>query len=170
MRGVLALLGLIVLVLPGCGFRPLYGGGPGGVRQTELAAVAIRITPIDTQLGAELRNNLIDRLTPGGEPINPRYRLTIALREQKTGVGIQPDASISRWNYTLTASYRLTDIETGKPLHKGTTQSITAYNVADSQFATLSAAKDAERRAAIDVSNEIETALALYFAKPKADP
>lgn len=167
MRRTLALLGLILLALPGCGFRPLYGGLEGSQRQAQLASISI--TPIQTRLGAELRNDLIDRLTPNGEPDKPHYRLDLTLSEQKTGVGIQPDASVSRWNYTLTADYRLIDLTTNKQVHKGRTQSITAYNVAASQFATLSAAQDAERRAAIDVSNEIEMALALYFAKPKPD-
>ena len=149
------------LALAACGFRPLYGGASGATRRLELSQIAV--SPIESKLGTDLRNELIDRLTPSGEPGFPQYRLDLTLHEYREGLGIQPDASVTRWNYELTASYQLLDLGTGKVITKGTASSIAAYSVVNSQFATLSAEEDAERRTAIDLGDELELRLALFF-------
>ena len=159
MQRLLALLSLILCAA--CGFHPLYGGVSGTVRRLELSQIAV--TPIESRLGTNLRNELIDRLTPAGEPAYPQYRLDIALHELREGLGIQPDASVTRWNYQLTADYQLFDLGTGKVIAKGQANSIAAYSVVDSPYATLSAEQDAERRTAIDLGQELELRLALFF-------
>ena len=158
MRGLVLVASLL---LAACGFHPLYGGISGDVRRLELSQITV--TPIESQLGSDLRNELIDRLTPDGEPPYPQYRLDVALHEFREGLAIQKDASVTRWNYQLTADYQLFDLGTGKVVIKGSATSIAAYSVVDSQFATLSAEKDAERRAAIDLGDELDLRLALFF-------
>ena len=44
-----------------------------------------------------------------------------------------------------------------------TARAIAPYNVVDSQFATLSAERDAQERAAREVGEDIRTRLGLYF-------
>jgi len=104
-------------------------------------------------------------MTPDGEPGYPQYRLDIALKEFREGVAIQEDASITRYNYQLSGSYRLFDLGTGKVIYQGEARSVAAYNVAESPFATLSAERDAANRTALDLSGQMELALALFFER-----
>jgi LPS-assembly lipoprotein len=154
-------LASLTLFIAACGFHPLYGGATGDIRKLELSQIAV--TPIESRTGSELRNELIDRLTPDGEPAYPQYRLDIALHEVREGLAIQKDASVTRWNYKLTGSYQLFDLGTGKVVTRGAATSTVAYNVVDSQFATLSAEQDAQRRAALDLGDELGLRLALFF-------
>lgn len=153
----------LAFVLSACGFHPLYGGVSGEIRRLELSQVAV--TPIESRLGLTLRNALIERMTPDGEPALPQYRLDVSLRELREGVAIQADASITRYNYFLTGTYRLSDIATGKLLYQGEARSVSAYNVAESPFATLIAERDAASRTAGDLAAQMELALALFFER-----
>jgi len=156
-------LGLILalLSLAACGFHPLYAGGPNSSRRLELSQVTI--SPISSKVGVDLRNELIDRMTPDGEPIYPQYRLDIQLSEYREGLGIQKDTSVTRWNYQLAADYRLFDLGTGKMIARGTASSMASYSVVDSQFATLSAENDAKEHASVDLGDQLELRLALFF-------
>jgi LPS-assembly lipoprotein len=155
------LLALFFLALAGCGFHPLYGGASGQIRRAELAQV--QVTEIKSRLGSEMRNALIDRLTPDGEPVHPQYRLDVSLTEFREGVAIQQDASITRYNYQLTGNYKLVDLGTGKIVYEGQARSMNAYNVVDSPYATLTAERDAASRTALDVAAQMELGLAAYF-------
>jgi len=159
MRTVLLLLA--AFALGACGFHPLYAGGPNGPRRTELAQIAIG--PVDSKEGVDLRNELIDRLTPDGEPTYPQYQLDLELHEYREGLGIQKDTSVTRWNLQLAADYRLLDLGTGKVITKGTASTMASYSVVDSQFATLTAERDAQERASVDLGDQLSLRLALFF-------
>ena len=62
----------------------------------------------------------------------------------------------------------LADARNGTTVSSGTTRSVAAFNVVRSDFATLSAERDAERRAVRDVGDEISTRLAVFFARGRA--
>lgn len=158
----LAVIGL-ASALGACGFTPLYGVQPDGTRvNTELEQIQV-VAIEDGRTGYDIYNALIDRLSPNGEPEAPDYQLRIRLREQREGVAIERDASITRYNLRLTANYTLVDIRTGNTVHEGQSRSIASYNVVDSQFATLTAERDAEERAAIELSEDIKLRLAIFF-------
>lgn len=150
-------------LLGACGFHPLYGGVAGEIRVLELSQITV--TPIQSRSGATLRNGLIDRLTPQGEPIFPQYRLDISLSETREGLAIQEDASVTRWNYELTAAYELFDLGAGEVVHRGKARSTVAYSVVQSQFATLSAEQNAKRSAAMDLASQIDLRLAVFFER-----
>jgi LPS-assembly lipoprotein len=162
-RGLL----LLPLVLAACGFEPLYGsrerGGPGSVEALQQIAVG----PIPDRIGQVLRNNLLDRLTPTGEPDRPRYRLAVALAVSKEGLAITKDESITRFNLRIIASFVLYDTANNAEVTRGVSRTIAAYNVVTSQFATLVAEKDAESRAARELSEDIRTRLAVHFTRPQ---
>jgi len=154
--------------LAGCGFRPLYGtrayGGSGAVE----ALSQTWIDPIPDRIGQLLRNNLLDRLNPQGEPERARYRLAVKVAVSKEGLAITKDESITRFNLRVSALFVLHDAGSGQELTRGTARTIAAYNVVDSQFATLVAEKDAEVRAARELSDELRTRLAVYFTRAAA--
>jgi LPS-assembly lipoprotein len=158
----------LALSLGACGFHPLYASPPGangdavGQGMTQYYSQVL-VEPIQGRQGVHLRNQLMDVLTPGGTPSNAAYRLSIRLEEQKEGLAIQTDTRITRYNYNLTAKYELKDAVSGQILDRGISRSIAPYNVVDSQFATLSAERDAQERAAREVGEDIRTRLGLYF-------
>ena len=153
----------LAVTLAACGFQPLYGERSDGVR-TDAELANIQVTPIDDgRTGFDVYNALIDRLSPNGEPSSPDYELRINLRERREGVAIERDASITRYNYQLLARYSLVDIRSGNVVHEGRSRSIASYNVVDSQFATLMARRDAEERAATELSEDIKLRLAIFF-------
>lgn len=161
---------LAVMLLAGaCGFQPLYGTSRSsldGAVVAELAAV--RIAPIPERVGQIVRNDLLDRLTPLGEPASPQYGLTVGLEEAKEGLAIQIDDTVTRFNLTLTANYVLENADTGSIVTAGSVRATAAYNVLRSDFANVVAERDAQRRAAREVSDELKTRLAVYFGGGRA--
>lgn len=165
---LLVALGL-ALALAACGFRPLYGrygANPGAQRIFS----SIYVQPIDAErVGYQLRNSLIDLLEASASPANAIYRLDVDLKEARQGVAVQPNASITRYNYTLLARYELIDAKSGKVITKGTQSTLSAYNVlpssATSSYSTQSAREDAQKRAADDIAQHIRLDLGVYFAR-----
>ena len=80
-------------------------------------------------------------------------------------MAIRKDETVTRFNLTLRARFRLIDRRTRQPIFEGATQSIAAYNVAESTFATLIAEQDAEARTAREVSEEIRNQLSIFFRR-----
>ena len=156
-------------LLGACGFQPLYGTGRtplDGAVVADLAAV--RIEPIPDRVGQVVRNNLLDRLTPLGEPASPRFQLSVGLAEAKEGLAIQIDNNFTRFNLTLTASYVLEDAGSGSVVTAGKVRATAAYNVLRSDFANVIAERDAQLRVAREVSDELKTRLAVYFGGGRA--
>ena len=151
------------LSLSACGFHPLYavGSTPDGM-ETYFSQVFVE--PIPGRQGVHLRNQLMDALTPEGTPGSAAYKLTIKLDDVKEGLAIQENTQITRYNYRLTAHYELRDSVSNEVLDKGLARATAAYNVApDSQFATQTAERDAQERAAREVGEDIRLRLGLYF-------
>ena len=166
----LLISGLIVsLTLAGCGFQPLYGDRERAT-SVPMQFAQIEIAPIVGRTGLKLENYLKDRFSARGGHYRKAYRLDIALSDSKEGLAIQQDESITRFNYRLLGSARLIRIEDQQILFEQALRTTSAYNVVKSEFATLSAEKDAEDRAARDMSAEILTRLAIYFNKAGDNP
>ena len=159
----------LALFLAACGFQPLYGvngaaPGPAGT------LASIYIEPIPERVGYELRNRLLDRLNATGQADGAGYRLKLTLREQTQGVAIRANASITRYNYTLTARYDLFAAGSTDAVKSGEVSTLAAYNVATSPFATVVAERDASDRAAGDIAERIRVELAVYFRENGAGP
>lgn len=151
-----ALILPLFLLLAGCGFRPMYGD----TLAPQLSAVFVE--PIPERDGYELRNQLIDLLHSDGTRAGKHYVLAVTLNESSQGIALQNDASITRYNQTLTAHYVLTDAR-GKVLTQGDQTGLSAYNVAISPYATVVAAQDSSRRAAQGIAERIHLDLGAYF-------
>lgn len=152
-----ASIAFVCLVLVGCGFHPMYGGGRLG---PELASIYVE--PVTDNDGYELRNQLIDLLGSDGRQAGKRYFLKLTLNEESNGVALQNDATITRYNDTLTASYILTDAN-GRQITSGSQTSLASYNVSNAPYSTLVVQKDSDRRAADDLADRIRTDLGAYF-------
>lgn len=172
-RRVLALcLGASVLlgVLGGCGYRPLYASGARGSVADDLAAIKIGLIPNRT--GQQLRNILLDRMNPAGEPGQPRYKLEIAILPSKQELGVRRDDTSSRANFILDGKYRLLDASNGRILFEANSRRVASYNISDDDFSTISAAAAARRRVAVELADEIIIRVSIYLnrrrrAKPQ---
>jgi len=163
-----------LLVLAGCGFRPLYNqpASPGETTsynvQRDLAA--IHIYPIDDRIGQQLHNHLLTRLNPNGSPAKPAYHLRVKLIETVQELGIQKSSFATRANLRITAHYTLS-LATGENpgdtgiLPTGNVLAISSYDISTFEFSTLTARKDARTRAVREIADDLRTRLAIYFAQ-----
>ena len=154
------------LGLAGCGFQPLYGTNTttaSGVRLSDVMA-SVDVQPIPGRVGQKVRNELIFANTGGGNAAIPKYKLTIALREQEIQQLVQVSGNAQGQVYQLQANYTLVDAASGTVLHQGTALSRAPYSRFQEVFANVRARRDAENRAASTVSDSIESQVAAYLA------
>lgn len=157
-RGVV--VGLTVLLVAACGFRPLYGTRQGGQPVKE-ALAAVEVMPIADRSGQLLRNALEHRMTRSGDAPT-RYHLTVTLSEVTETLGMRKDATASRANLRMTAQWALT--EGDKVLTKGTSDSIMSYNLLSAQYPTVVSEKDSRERGTEQLADDIARRVAVYFS------
>ena len=157
MMRALAIAALCTM-LGACGFHPMYGSALA----PQLSSIYVE--PIEERDGFELRNTLIDRLNSDGKLEGKKYRLKITLDEATQGIALQNDATITRYNNTLNARFVLSDVQ-GNVLTQGSQTELSAYNVVNSPYATLTAQQDSARRAAQDMAERIHLELGVWFRK-----
>lgn len=157
-----AVLSAALASLAGCGFRPMYAKRRGG-GSTVAHLDAIVIDPIPGRLGQIVHNNLLDRLTPRGAAASPRYRLQVRLSRAIENLAIAKDEETTRSNLRLTANFVLRDLGSNEVALDGQVRSIASFNLVRSDYANLIAERDADRRAAREVSDQMMTRLSLYF-------
>ena len=145
------------LVVSGCGFHPLYGGKMA----PQLASIYVE--PVAERDGYELRNQLIDLLGSDGREAGKAYRLRLTLSQVSNGVTLQNDATITRYNDTLTATYVLTDAK-GAEITRGSQTSLSSFNVSNSPYSTVAVQQDSDRRAADDIADRIRMDLGVFFS------
>lgn len=144
-------------------FRPLHMPQQSSQLNDNLAA--IEIPEIRSRIRQELRNALLDRLNPGGVQIPKTHRLDIRLQRRRKSLAVQLDDTITRYDMTLNATVSLISIETGRLEYRTRVSRTASYNVLGEPFATLVAERDAERRAATEIANQLRALLALHFEK-----
>lgn len=163
---VVAVAAIAGLGLAGCGFQPLYGSNTttaSGTRLSE-AMSTVDVKPIPGRVGQAVRNELIFSNTGGGAAPPPRYELKIALKERDIQQLVQVTGNAQGQVYQLQATYKLTDVATGKVIHEGNAISRAPYTRFQEVFANVRARYDAEDRAAKTVSESIKSQLAAYLA------
>lgn len=151
------------LVLSGC-FQPMYGPlsiDPGVADELQ----AIAIDPIPDRLGHYLGNELIFALNGTGSHVEPKYRLKVTVTENNqtplidTVTGYPSAATI-----VVKAEYKLTPMQGGDPIVKGTATQFVTYDRTSQRFANVRAARDAEIRNAKSLADEIRTQIAAALA------
>lgn len=168
------LLFLIMASLTACGFEPMYGTHAGGGQETLQGLPAnlgqIDIAVIPNREGQILRNDLIDRFYKTGYPTNPAYRLVVSpLVEKLTELDITKSSEATRAQLRLKSHMVLTDPQ-GKVLFTRDLQTVTSYNVLNSEFATRVTEDNARQNAIHELARQIELNLSLYFHGPSPAP
>lgn len=160
MNRLLPLLALILLT--GCGLRPVYGGGGHGAAAQALGNV--EVAAIEGKAGWLVRNALNDRLAVMSGN-GPRYRLVVKLDDQISGFGLRTDAAITRERRTLRARYQLIDEATGAQILDNTAGSDAGIDVTSSEYATIAAEDTALERLSQTIADQIVARLALFAAR-----
>ena len=174
-RRLFLLSGLLGLpaALAGCRARPLYGSfnptGPAESYRSQEDLRAIRIQPLPSRLGQQVHNALRNELTPAGQPSNPAYTLTTRVTESIGERLLATDATATRAQLRLTASYTLALAANGTQLLSGNATSISAYDIVETEYATYRAELDARTRGAEEVARQIHARLASWFIEARAD-
>ncbi len=158
-----AFLVIGLLGLTACGFEPLYGDQDQGTPTEDLLS-QVYVPPLADRLGQLVRIELTNRLTPKPGPA-PVYSVNVELTESKQGLAVRRDASATRANLIITATFSLSVIGEKEKLMSGVNRSSNGYDILKSDFATLAAENDARRRGARDIADGIVSRIAIYLSR-----
>jgi len=155
----------VVVLLSACGFTPLYKQNqtinvPEDFRQIEIARIPDKI-------GLDLENKLIEKLQSQGQKKPFRYRLQVALSEEKSSLAVKKSAFATRANLTIRAHYQLQSIDDPESVFNAQSRSSVSYDLLTDQYATLAAEKNARTRAVLELSEKIKIQLAAFFQRLK---
>jgi LPS-assembly lipoprotein len=152
------ILGIGLLALAACGFRPLYGEGEPAAAMGGHVDVAL----IEGAPGFAMRERLTQRLGPA---VAATHRLETTLTLNRTGVALTQENVTTRYDVSGVATYRLVPVAGGPPVASGSVATVTGYSVpaeaASSAFANRAAERDAEERLAVTLADQIVERLAL---------
>ncbi|MBL4614423.1 MAG: hypothetical protein JKY27_06070 [Magnetovibrio sp.] len=151
----------------GCGYRPLYAQNTN-VPHTAQQLNLIEIKPITDRVGQMMRTAVQRRIAPKAQKIAKQYDLQINLTESIATLAVEESAFATRANLHLRAQFQLINKTDRKQLLDGTVKTVSSYNILSSDFATISARKDARKRAVEDLAASLQTRLAIYFNGPGA--
>jgi LPS-assembly lipoprotein len=159
----LALVALIILlVLAGCGFRPMYG-----TRSTDPKVAAeltdIYVEPIPDREGQMVRNAIVVRLNPNGRERDPRYRLQVVISVVEAQTILATDQTATRANVTYGTTYEL--FEGNTLLTQGNFVRDFSYDYLNEQYSNISARVDVGRRASDEIAVEVRNRMAAYFIR-----
>ena len=150
-----------LLILFGCGFRPILGTKTGSEIRKEVRY--IEISPIADRIGQQLRNHLVHAIMPLGRARVTKYKLIVKLTESKQDLAIKKSEIATRANLKFNANYEIILKSNGKRLAGGHSRMITSYNILNQTFSTLMAEKDARKRAVREISADISSKVYSFF-------
>lgn len=162
---------LPVFLLCACGFEPLYvekkhdnpwyfkGEFDTSITQ-EMAKV--KIEPIRDRFGQLLRNNLIDLISPKGQPKNPKYRLFVKLDSKtETNQALRSDITATRKMVKYKVSYYM--LADNEKVLNSDSVSYSSYDILANPYSTTIAKKKGDEDAAKIIANDISLRLGAYF-------
>ncbi|MFT3988605.1 LPS assembly lipoprotein LptE [Aestuariivirga sp.] len=150
-----------IVFLGGCSYRPLYGTASNNQNVAdELARIAIPAP--DSRLAQLVRNDLLSGMRPAGTAGADKYRLDLTLTDSNNDIITGYDRPSTRKNVMVSVDFSLT--QNGKKLYSGKSFSQVTYDVVRQPFADAQAQTNATERVAHELSDDIQTRLAAYFA------
>ena len=152
----------LAMSLSGCGFEPLYADRSGDSGVVGHMAT-VRVAPISDRPGQILRNELVDRLNPGGEPADPRYLLEVTITVARQKLGIRRDETATRANMRFSAAFRLRESGSGAIVYSSRAGAVSSYNIVASEYGTIVSERAARRRGLVLVAERISTRLSAFF-------
>lgn len=166
----LAAAAAAVLALAGCGYRPVYGDQSAAVSGDGARANlgSVKILGIADRRGQLLRNFLLDRMTPRGEPAAPRYVLSITTTETRRFTSSRADGTATRADLVIVARYNLRDATSDLIVFSDRSEGLATYNLLTARFASVSSEDEARRLAAEQIADQIALQVALFLNRRHA--
>ena len=164
----LVLVGLLTLGPSGCGFTPMYAKGGADNSGINADLAAIRVLPIKDRMGQQLRNSLVQRLTPQGEPADYRYSLKIILSERASDMGYRRDSFATMGKLSMDASVIL--VGDGLSLLSVSATTEVSFDYLGPRYASVAMERDAEDRAITQLAENIRSQVAATIKRYKANP
>ena len=161
---------LLLLGLAACGFKPLYVERTGGKfyydGKFDASVVEemskIKISQISERFGQQLRNSLLDLLTPRGVPQKSEYFLNVVLVDRTvTQQAMRSDVTATNERIQYTVKYTLR--KDGEDLVSGDSIAFSSYDILANPYSTTVAQKKAEEEAAKIVADDISLRIGAYF-------
>jgi len=159
---------LTAVLLSGCGFQPLYATPDGSgshpiLRQINVDTIVSTGDAGEGNLAVQpiLRSALEDRLLVG-QLTSPEYDLKVEVTPRARRVGVQIDASVSRFNYQLFSRYQLVHRATGARII-GRPSAISSFNQVTSQYSSLFSERTTVETASKRLAEEIERDILFQF-------
>jgi len=169
------LLGLPLLGLGACGFRPVYGpdgeAAGSGVGRNEprlrdaMASVRVGIIP---ERNGQLLRRALQRQLEGSQPgVQSRYDLEVSLSYVTEILGIQTDGLATRVRIIATARWVLVTMSTPREVvDRGSARTMDAYNLPNLQFFAADASReDMERRLVAELSDRVVLGVAVALRR-----
>lgn len=163
------------LGLAGC-FTPLYGPTATGVGVEETLKTIdvgeIAVSGASEEMSHALRSELIYALDGARDrEIEKRYRLTATVTASQSSPIISTATGRAlATTITATATWRVEDIADGRVVLGGQANASTSFDRVQQRFATVRAQRDAELRAARQLSEQIATRIAIDLRTGRMAP
>ena len=142
----------LAAALAACGFQPAYApGDPARALQGQ-----VEVADPSDKYGFDLVTRLEERM---GRASDPKYRLGYVIKACETGVAITPENVITRYQVVGKIDYTLTNLDTGKVVTSGETNSFTSYSAAGNTVSTLTDEASARTRLMTILADQIMTRL-----------
>jgi LPS-assembly lipoprotein len=165
----LAAVAAAALLMSGCGYRPVYGD-----RSVATAGAAplgsVKVQGIADRRGQLLRNFLLDRMNPRGEPAAPRYVLAVTTTEATRITDSRPDGTATRADIVVFARYALRDATSDLLVFSDRGEAVATYNLLTARFASVASEDEARRRAMEELADQISLQVALFLNRRHAAP
>ncbi len=162
----------IVAFISGCGFEPLYVEKKSsedwyynnefdtGITE-EMAKVKVEL--IKDRIGQLIRNDLLDKLTPKGQPQKPKYYLKVVnIEKDEIDQALRNDITATRKKVIYKVKYVLQNAE-HQQLINGSSVAYLGYDILRDPYSTTFAQKKTEKNAAKIIANDISLRLGAYF-------
>jgi LPS-assembly lipoprotein len=155
------LMSLYFLILPACGFTPLYEQD----EQVNQTLNSIYIEPIDGVPGVKLRNAIENDLFKNavrgrGETY---YSLQVKLTSSETSMAIRSDDVATLIKATYTAKIKLKQKSSSKILLEDSFSISTSRNVLSNPYGTIVSQEAGKDRSINLLANDIAERLTIYF-------
>ena len=169
-----AALVVVLLALPfaaACTVKPLHSNPSSGRAQAGVTAdlSSIAIKPVDQRSAQQVRNHLIFLFNRGaGQPSAAAYTLTLvvtAIHQSAAVVQVGDDNEPTAGTVTLTGHYSLAVTSSGEVAASGRRQITSSYDVPRQEFAAYRARLNGEDRAARDLAELLNLAIAQQLSK-----
>lgn len=125
----------LIFNLSNCGFEVIYREKDSGISYTEELA-AIKIQKDSQRLSQDLRNSLYDIFNPDSIKVEPKYYITLTIRESTGATFLTETGAVGRNKVTLSVNYSFYNLKTLELITTGTASASDNYDVDRNRYGT----------------------------------